>query len=69
MFLRQKLFPEALQKLGIRQAQVRYLPMHLHAKALVLPEWRGKTNLFIQARVPRYFLRNLQTLKIKIPPK
>ncbi|XP_025088918.1 mitochondrial RNA pseudouridine synthase Rpusd4-like isoform X2 [Pomacea canaliculata] len=63
----QKLFPEALQKLNLRQAQVRYLPMHLHAKALVLPEWRGDKNVFIKAKVPKYFLKNLATLKIKIP--
>ena len=68
-FVRQKLFPEALQKLGVRQAQVRYIPMHLHAKALVLPEWRGQSNVFIRASVPRHFLTNLRTLKIKIPPK
>ncbi|XP_076452762.1 uncharacterized protein LOC143288297 [Babylonia areolata] len=65
----QKLFPEALQKLGLRQAQVRYLPLHLHAKALLLPEWRGHSNIFIAAPVPRFFLRNLKTLKIKIPPR
>lgn len=65
--LYQKLFPEALQKLNLRQAQVRYLPMHLHAKALVLPEWRGDKNVFIKAKVPKYFLKNLATLKIKIP--
>nr|KAG5686875.1 hypothetical protein BaRGS_015553 [Batillaria attramentaria] len=63
----QRLFPEALQKLGIRQAQVRYLPMHLHAKSLVLPEWRGRNNVFINAVIPKFFLRSLKTLKIKIP--
>ncbi|KAK7088106.1 uncharacterized protein [Littorina saxatilis] len=65
----QKLFPEALQKLGIRQAQVRHVPLHLHAKGLLLPEWRGKTNIFIKANVPRFFLKSLKSLQIKIPPK
>ncbi|KAL8564402.1 hypothetical protein ACOMHN_057424 [Nucella lapillus] len=65
----QRLFPEALQKLGVRQAQVRHLPMHLHAKGLVLPQWRGRSNFFIAAPVPKFFLRNLKALKIRIPPR
>ena len=34
--------------------------------------WGGggfKANVFFQARVPRYFLTNRRTLKIKIPPR
>lgn len=63
----QKLHPEMLQKLGVRQAKVRHIPMHLHAKALVLPEWIDGRNLFVSARLPAHFVQNMKWLKLKPP--
>ena len=61
----QKLHPEMLQRLGIRQAKARHLPMHLHAHSIVLPEFRDGRNLFISARLPPHFVQNMKWLKLK----
>jgi len=63
----QKLHPEMLQMLGVRQAKVRHVPMHLHAKAIVLPEWTNGHNLFLSARLPPHFVQNMKWLKLKPP--
>ena len=63
----QKLYPEILQRLGIRQATVRYVPMHLHAKALIFPELFNGRNVFISARLPKYFIQNMKWLGLNIP--
>jgi len=63
----QKLHPEILQLLGVRQAKVRHIPMHLHAKAIVLPEWIDGRNLFLSARLPKHFIQNMKWLKLKPP--
>lgn len=63
----QRLFPEILQHLGIRQATVRYVPMHLHAKELVFPEIKDGRNLFLSARLPKHFMQNMKWLKIDMP--
>ncbi|ELU05353.1 hypothetical protein CAPTEDRAFT_152236 [Capitella teleta] len=65
----QKLYPEILQKLGIRQSKVRHLPMHLHARAIVLPNFKDGRNLFISARLPQHFSQNMKWLKLKAPDK
>ncbi len=63
----QKLYPDLLQRLYIRQPTVRYLAMHLHAKVLILPEAKDGRNLFISARLPKHFLQNMKWLKVKVP--
>lgn len=68
MYVLQKLHPEMLQMLGVRQAKVRHIPMHLHAKTVVLPEWTNGRNLFLSARLPAHFVQNMKWLKLK-PPK
>lgn len=52
-----------LNALHMRQQKVRTLPMHLHAKSIVIPgaKANGET-LFIHAPVPLYFKQNLKTL-------
>ena len=67
MDVSQKLHPEMLQMLGVRQAKVRHVPMHLHAKAVVLPEWTNGRNLFLSARLPAHFVQNMKWLKLKPP--
>ncbi|CAD5120491.1 DgyrCDS9057 [Dimorphilus gyrociliatus] len=63
-FAPQKLYPETLQRLHIRQAKVRHLAMHLHAHTIVLPEWRDGKNLFFIAKLPPHFTKNMKNLKI-----
>ena len=67
MVLFQKLYPDMLQRLGVRQAKVRHIPMHLHAKALILPEFNDGRNLFLSARLPKHFVQNMKWLKLKPP--
>ena len=63
----QKLYPDLLQKLGIRQSKVRHLPVHLHAATVILPEFNDGHNIHISARLPKHFLQNMKWLKLKIP--
>ncbi|XP_064612439.1 uncharacterized protein LOC135476369 [Liolophura sinensis] len=65
----QKLYPEILQRLGIRQSKVRYLAMHLHAKLIVLPEFLDGRNLVLSAYLPRHFVANMKKLKLNQPSK
>ncbi|KAL5016564.1 hypothetical protein ScPMuIL_006153 [Solemya velum] len=62
----QRLHPDLLQKLKIRQSKVRHLPMHLHAKSLLIPEVLGGQNFFVHCRLPKHFLENMKNLKLKI---
>ncbi|KAK2166706.1 hypothetical protein NP493_1293g01033 [Ridgeia piscesae] len=65
----QKLYPDILQRLGVRQAKVRHLPMHLHAVNVILPEFNNGHNVFISARLPRHFVQNMKWLKLKVPKR
>jgi len=59
----QKLHPQALKALQIRQEKVRTLPMHLHANAVMIPD--GKANrgpLFIKAPLPHHFKESMKAL-------
>ncbi|CAC5388453.1 RPUSD4 [Mytilus coruscus] len=60
----QKIFPDMLTRLRIRQAEVRYLPLHLHARSLVIPEFIDGRNLNITAYVPDFFVNNMKRLKL-----
>lgn len=55
-----------LSHMKIRQTKVRHVPMHLHAASLVLPEFKDGRNLFFKARLPRFFVQNMNWLKLKL---
>jgi hypothetical protein len=61
----QKLPDEMLRRLDIRQTKVRYVPMHLHAYQIILPEFKNNSNVFIKAKLPLHFLNNLKRLKLR----
>ncbi|XP_041347380.1 uncharacterized protein LOC121367341 [Gigantopelta aegis] len=61
----QRLFPDMLQQLGIRQSKVRHVPMHLHAKSIVIPEILDGQNLAVSCRLPRHFVTNMSRLRLK----
>lgn len=54
-----------LKRLNIRQSKVRYVPLHLHAYRIILPEFWQNTNVFITAKLPLHFLNNLKRLKLR----
>ena len=60
----QKLFPDMLNLLKIRQAEVRYMPLHHHARSVVIPEFLDGQNLYVYCRLPEYFTRNMKKLKL-----
>ena len=60
-----KLAPETLERLEIRQSKARYVPMHLHAYRLILPEFIKNQNIFITANLPLHFVNTLKRLKLK----
>ncbi|GAB1608417.1 uncharacterized protein LOC115213410 [Argonauta hians] len=62
----QRLYPEILQRLHVRQSKVRFIPMHLHAKMVILPELLDGRNLFIKADLPYHFRKNMNSLKLKV---
>ena len=61
----QKIGGDALQRLGIRQAKVRDLPIFLHAKHISIPEILRNRNIWIDATLPHHFVRTMQALRIK----
>lgn len=61
----QKLPPDMLERLDVRQSKVRHIPMHLHARSVVIPEVVDGKNIHIGARLPRHFVQNMRRLKIK----
>ncbi|KAM5311478.1 pseudouridylate synthase RPUSD4, mitochondrial [Glossophaga mutica] len=64
----QKLSAGTLKKLGLPQAKARHIPLHLHARQLVLPALGSrKEELSLACRLPRYFVRSLSRLGLKMP--
>lgn len=63
----QRLFPEILERLHIRQSKVRHVPMHLHAMSVILPEVINGQNLIFKAPLPYYFRKNMKSLKFRKP--
>lgn len=61
----QQLGDQLLKMLHLRQSKVRTLPMHLHAKSVVIPNAKanGET-LFIEAQLPQHFTQNSKSLKL-----
>ena len=63
----QKLPTDMLQRLHVRQSKARTVPMHLHCRQLVLPEFgRNGNDLYLQANLPHHFLQNLHSLKLRV---
>lgn len=60
----QKLPGDMLDRLGVRQSKVRDVPLHLHARSLVVPEVLDGRNLIVTAHPPYHFVRNLKRLKL-----
>ncbi|XP_024413163.2 pseudouridylate synthase RPUSD4, mitochondrial [Desmodus rotundus] len=64
----QKLSAGTLKKLGLPQAKARHIPLHLHARQLVLPALGSREEeLSLVCRLPRYFVRSLSRLGLKMP--
>lgn len=64
-----KLHADLLNKLHVRQSKVRHIAMHIHARAIIIPEFLDGRNLLISAPLPPHFIKNLKTLNLKMPPK
>lgn len=61
----QQLSVPLLNLLHLRQAKVRTLPLHLHAKTIVIPQVKPSGDpLFISAPLAPHFVQNMKTLKI-----
>lgn len=56
----QRLGDSVLKGLGLRQSEVRHLPLHLHARGVAVPE----IGLRVSAPLPRFFVNNLRRLGI-----
>ncbi|KAF6082821.1 RNA pseudouridine synthase D4 [Phyllostomus discolor] len=66
----QKLPAGTLKKLGLPQAKARHVPLHLHARQLVLPALGPrKEELSLVCRLPRYFVRSLGHLGLEVPSR
>ncbi|GAB5577235.1 mitochondrial RNA pseudouridine synthase RPUSD4 isoform X1 [Prionailurus iriomotensis] len=64
----QKLSVGTLKKLGLKQAKARHIPLHLHARQLVLPALGSrKEELNLVCKPPRYFLCSLRRLDLRMP--
>lgn len=63
----QRLFPEILERLHIRQSKVRHVPMHLHSMSVILPEVINGQNLIFKAPLPYHFRKNMKSLKFRKP--
>ncbi|XP_054706670.1 pseudouridylate synthase RPUSD4, mitochondrial-like [Uloborus diversus] len=60
----QKLQADILQKLYVRQSKVRYIPMHIHAQSIVIPDYFEKRNLFVAAPLPEHMKRSMKALQL-----
>ncbi|XP_063725354.1 pseudouridylate synthase RPUSD4, mitochondrial-like isoform X1 [Symsagittifera roscoffensis] len=60
----QKLPAEMLRAFNIKQTHVRHLPLHLHAKTLVIPDVNDGKKLYLNTRLPTYFTENMRRLNI-----
>uniref|UniRef100_H3AS95 Pseudouridylate synthase RPUSD4, mitochondrial n=2 Tax=Latimeria chalumnae TaxID=7897 RepID=H3AS95_LATCH len=64
----QKLPEGMLKKLGLEQAKIRHLPLHLHASQLTFPGVEGQQEeLNLVCKLPRFFLNTLQKFKLEVP--
>ncbi|KAI6052964.1 pseudouridylate synthase RPUSD4, mitochondrial [Marmota monax] len=64
----QKLPVGILKKLGLEQSKARHIPLHLHARQLMLPALGSrKEELHLVCRLPHFFARSLRRLGLEIP--
>ncbi|XP_004469301.2 pseudouridylate synthase RPUSD4, mitochondrial isoform X2 [Dasypus novemcinctus] len=64
----QKLPVGTLKRLGLEQSKARYLPLHLHARQLTLPALGSRREeLELVCRPPRFFVRSLKRLGLRLP--
>ncbi|XP_004641456.1 mitochondrial RNA pseudouridine synthase RPUSD4 [Octodon degus] len=64
----QKLPGGTLKKLGLQQSKTRYIPLHLHARQLILPPLGfRKEELQLVCRLPRFFVHSLRRLGLGMP--
>ncbi|KAH3854759.1 hypothetical protein DPMN_097308 [Dreissena polymorpha] len=63
-----RLHPDILEMLKISQSGVRHLAMHLHARSIMIPNFSNGQAVFVSAPLPPHFVRNLNDLKLKLPP-
>lgn len=60
----QKLPEHTLKKLKLEQSKTRYLPLHVHARQLMLP---GQGQPDVSCPLPRYFMQTLNLLHLTFP--
>ncbi|XP_007945429.1 mitochondrial RNA pseudouridine synthase RPUSD4 [Orycteropus afer afer] len=66
----QKLSVGTLKKLGLEQSKARHIPLHLHARQLILPALGSrKEDLNLVCKVPHFFVCSLRRLGLKMPSK
>ncbi|KAM5226181.1 pseudouridylate synthase RPUSD4, mitochondrial [Hipposideros larvatus] len=64
----QKLSVGTLKKLGLPQSKARHIPLHLHARQLILPALGSRREeLSLVCKLPRYFVHSLSRLGLKMP--
>ncbi|OBS78404.1 hypothetical protein A6R68_19215 [Neotoma lepida] len=64
----EKLSAGTLKKLGLQQAKARYIPLHLHARQLILPALGSRTeDLLLACKLPRFFASSLHRLGLEMP--
>ncbi|XP_002708351.3 pseudouridylate synthase RPUSD4, mitochondrial isoform X2 [Oryctolagus cuniculus] len=64
----QKLPGGTLKKLGLEQSKARHIPLHLHARQLILPALGSrKEELNLTCKLPHFFVRSLSRLGLEMP--
>nr|KAF6467569.1 RNA pseudouridine synthase D4 [Rousettus aegyptiacus] len=64
----QKLSDGILKRLGLPQSKARHIPLHLHARQLILPALGSrKEELSLVCKLPHYFVRSLNRLGLEMP--
>ncbi|XP_075822507.1 pseudouridylate synthase RPUSD4, mitochondrial [Microtus pennsylvanicus] len=64
----QKLSAGTLKKLGLRQTKARYIPLHLHARQLILPALGARREeLLLACKLPHFFASSLRRLGLDMP--
>ncbi|XP_030633414.1 pseudouridylate synthase RPUSD4, mitochondrial [Chanos chanos] len=65
----QKLPEGVLGRLGLEQSKARYVPLHLHARQLTVPGFKGQPEITVSCPLPKFFTTSLHRLKISLPDK
>uniref|UniRef100_A0A3Q3J4R5 Pseudouridylate synthase RPUSD4, mitochondrial n=1 Tax=Monopterus albus TaxID=43700 RepID=A0A3Q3J4R5_MONAL len=62
----QKLPERVLGKLGLEQSKTRYVPLHLHARQLIMPG-ASEAEINVSCPLPKYFTQTLKRLHLTLP--